>query len=421
MRWLAILNLAAAIFAWPGVLVLPSGRKMPRMFTRVMARDWITLAIRSSALPPRRLDAYHPRRRHRHSCQPGRRAGAETCGQRRIRRDTACGVGGVEFRGNAREYFNIWIVNVALTILSLGVYSAWAKVRTRRYLYGSVWIAGAPLDYQARPWPILLGRVIGFVLFSAYVLGGRVFLGFELIALGAIALLAPWLIVRGLRFRARYSAWRGLNFGFDGDTGHSYTVFLLNYLLMPLSLGFAYPYIKAKQRQFVIGQHRFGSQRFAFDGTPGDFYPIYLAAWALAFMGYLSLVVLMTTAIRGMGMVGVWVMLVGAYVLYFSAFVYVAAKIANLSFNKMRVGVMRFRSSIRTRDLMGLYLGNTVAILLTLGLAVPWAVIRMARYRATQLMAMVPEDMSGFLADSAVTEGAIGAEVADSFDVGVGL
>ena len=38
------------------------------------------------------------------------------------------------FHGNTREYFRIWIVNTLLTLLSFGVYSAWAKVRKRRYL-----------------------------------------------------------------------------------------------------------------------------------------------------------------------------------------------------------------------------------------------------------------------------------------------
>ena len=40
------------------------------------------------------------------------------------------------FTGTSAEYFRIWIVNVALTILTLGVYSAWAKVRTEQYFYG---------------------------------------------------------------------------------------------------------------------------------------------------------------------------------------------------------------------------------------------------------------------------------------------
>ena len=32
----------------------------------------------------------------------------------------------IVFTGKASEYFGIWIVNVLLTILTLGIYSAWA-------------------------------------------------------------------------------------------------------------------------------------------------------------------------------------------------------------------------------------------------------------------------------------------------------
>ncbi len=31
------------------------------------------------------------------------------------------------FRGSASEYFGIWIVNVLLTIVTIGIYSAWPR------------------------------------------------------------------------------------------------------------------------------------------------------------------------------------------------------------------------------------------------------------------------------------------------------
>jgi hypothetical protein len=40
-----------------------------------------------------------------------------------------------QFTGRAGEFFKIWIVNVLLTIVTLGIYSAWAKVRTTGYFY----------------------------------------------------------------------------------------------------------------------------------------------------------------------------------------------------------------------------------------------------------------------------------------------
>ncbi|HAG47009.1 MAG TPA: DUF898 domain-containing protein, partial [Gammaproteobacteria bacterium] len=66
----------------------------------------------------------------------------------------------VEFTGSGGEYFRIWIVNLVLTILTLGIYSAWAKVRTKRYFYRNTIIGGSPFEYHARPIQILKGRAI---------------------------------------------------------------------------------------------------------------------------------------------------------------------------------------------------------------------------------------------------------------------
>src|SRR5258707_6333866 len=43
----------------------------------------------------------------------------------------------LRFTGRAGEYFRIWIVNICLSIVTLGIYSAWAKVRRKRYFYGN--------------------------------------------------------------------------------------------------------------------------------------------------------------------------------------------------------------------------------------------------------------------------------------------
>ena len=39
----------------------------------------------------------------------------------------------LSFNGSGMEYFKIWIVNVLLTIITLGLYHPWAKVRNHRY------------------------------------------------------------------------------------------------------------------------------------------------------------------------------------------------------------------------------------------------------------------------------------------------
>ena len=62
------------------------------------------------------------------------------------------------FTGNTGEYFKIWIVNVFLTVLTLGIYSAWAKVRNKRYFYGNTLLDGAAFEYHATGRQLLPGR-----------------------------------------------------------------------------------------------------------------------------------------------------------------------------------------------------------------------------------------------------------------------
>lgn len=64
------------------------------------------------------------------------------------------------FTGSGKEYFGIWIVNLLLSIVTLGIYTAWAKVRRLRYFYGNTFLDGHNFDYHARPKQILIGRII---------------------------------------------------------------------------------------------------------------------------------------------------------------------------------------------------------------------------------------------------------------------
>ena len=72
----------------------------------------------------------------------------------------------LRFSGTAGEYFGIWIVNLFLTVITLGIYSAWAKVRKKRYFYGNTWLVDSNFEYHGNPVAILKGRIIAFVAFA---------------------------------------------------------------------------------------------------------------------------------------------------------------------------------------------------------------------------------------------------------------
>ena len=336
-----------------------------------------------------------------------------------------------KFRGNATEYFRIWIVNLALSIVTLGIYSAWAKVRTNRYFYANTSVADAPFEYLARPGPILRGRLIAFTLFSGYVISGHFSVKLQLGLLLLIGLLMPWLLVRGLKFHARYSAWRSLNFRFVGDYAAAYGWYLLLNVLIPFSLGIAFPYVRAQQKRFVVESHRFGDQSFKFSATSGSFYPPYLIAFCMI-IGWYVLAVVVMLAMFSSGIAGrgahaaashsaLLFITVFIYAGMFMVFVYVNSCITNLIYNHLTVAGNRLRSELAAGELIWIYLVNSAAILCTLGMAIPWAMIRMAQYRAARLTLISAGTLDSFRTVHSAEESAVGAEVDAFFDIDIGF
>ena len=335
-----------------------------------------------------------------------------------------------EFTGDAREYFRIWVVNLALSIVTLGIFSAWAKVRSERYFYGNTRVDGEPFEYLAKPWPILKGRIIAVVLFGSYVLAGHFGWKLQLAAAGVIALLSPWLIVRGAAFRARYSAWRGINFRFMPDYVEAYIRYLLLGIPVIFSLGLLYPYMKAKQKAFLVEHHRYGGTWFKFRATPSQFYPPYLIAWGVV-------VAIMFVLSFALGMVAVgmaaggdrspprdWLLyayIVPLYGSYFVVWAFLAAALGNLVYNHIDLGAHRFRSTLKGWQLLKIYALNTLAILATAGFMIPWAKIRLARYRAESLVLLAAGDLADFRAESRADVDATAAEMDGLFDIDIGL
>src|SRR5687768_14146444 len=124
-----------------------------------------------------------------------------------------------EFRGTGAEYFRIWIVNLLLSIVTLGIFSAWAKVRRQRYFYGSTFLDGHSFEYHAQPIAILKGRLIVFAGYVAFFIGLQFYqpLLLGLVPVAAIGL--PWVLMRSRRFQLRMTSWRNVRFGFRGRYG----------------------------------------------------------------------------------------------------------------------------------------------------------------------------------------------------------
>jgi hypothetical protein len=182
----------------------------------------------------------------------------------------------IRFTGSGSEYFRIWIVNLFLTVLTLGIYSAWAKVRRLKYFYGNTLVADSPLDYHGTPKAILQGRVVAFLLLTAWNAVERfgspaMFFGMLAVALAVL----PWLLVRSLRFQFANTSYRGVRFGFSGKLQDAYLVFLLWPLLSIPTLSALVPFAHQRLRQFIQGGVRYGHVPGSMHAGPRAFYVVY--------------------------------------------------------------------------------------------------------------------------------------------------
>lgn len=186
------------------------------------------------------------------------------------------------FNGGAGEFTRIWWTNLLLTVCTLGIYSAWAKVRTRKWFYGNTVLAGSTFNYHADPKAILKGRLIVVGVYVLLVMASEFLpLAGPLLFLLVFALL-PWVLVRSLRFNALNTSYRGLRMDFSPDNAGAYGL-LLKFFLVPMTLGLAWPWWRASLMRF-LAQHRYGTAAFTADVPTGEVYGVYFRAAVMTFL-----------------------------------------------------------------------------------------------------------------------------------------
>jgi len=114
------------------------------------------------------------------------------------------------FTGSGGEYFKIWIVNILLTIITLGIYSAWAKVRNKQYFYGNTYLADSSFEYTAEPMQILKGRIIAIIAYFVYSIGASLIPVLNMIFPIILLVATPWIIMKSIAFNAHYSQYRNV-------------------------------------------------------------------------------------------------------------------------------------------------------------------------------------------------------------------
>ncbi len=332
----------------------------------------------------------------------------------------------LEFTGSAKEYFKIWIVNTFLTIITLGIYAAWARVRTRTYFYNNMRIGGHPFHFLGLPSAILKGNIIIGAGILMYTLTRNFSPAYAGILGTVFYVIMPFFIYKSIRFNTRYSAFRNIRFHFKGTLGQSYTIFLLFPFLIPLTLAVIVPYWEFRRKKYFFDNLGFGNADARFAGRPGFFYRTYIKAGivALGFVvcfGFFSSV-LFSISFRA---ISPFVMIAAIYLVVLPIFTaiqqYVYARLANYCWGETTIRDVTFQSTLRARRLIWIRITNILAIVATVGLLIPWAKVRRTRYFAENFTVMSREGLDGFAAKAEPEVSAVGDAATDFFDIGFGL
>lgn len=364
----------------------------------------------------------------------------------------------VEFTGTGGEYFRIWIVNLLLTIVTLGIYSAWAKVRKMQYFYRNTRVDGAVFDYHGRPGAILKGRLIAGVLLVGYNLAFQFSIMLGLIAAAVLAVVMPWLLAQSQRFRLHNSSYRGLRFRFLGSVSQAYAVFGAPILLLLGSFGWfaaigaqaeetgaepvtwmivvpmvaylvlllAWPYIHFAFKRYQHANSAYGRTTSEFSGAATAFYLCYGVALLVmicagAFL-YFTLGVMFKGAQGGVtGIVVAVASVLLFYLIVLGVGPYIQSRVQNHVWNATRLGPIDFESAVRARRLAWIVISNLLLIGLTFGLFTPFAAVRSTRYKLESVTVLATEDLANFSGASADDVAAVGEGAADLFDVDFAL
>jgi uncharacterized membrane protein YjgN (DUF898 family) len=337
-----------------------------------------------------------------------------------------------EFRGTGGQYFRIWIVNLLLTILTLGIYSAWAKVRRLRYLYGSTSVAGSAFEYHGRPLQILKGRLIAVGVFVIYAWVTQVWPLTILIFLPAFAFLMPLIIVLSRRFQMRMTSWRNIRFGFHGEYGGALAAYVGWGMLAVITLYVLAPFWIYKRVRFLLENTSVGTQRFVVATGPGRFFAFYFITLGLA-IAAVAAIMLLTGGIgaafgagggppsAGMAMGAGAFLILGVIAIPLALAAYWERSFTNAIFDGLTIGPHRVNCRIRVGRLLWLYVTNVLGVLLTLGLFYPWALIRRLRYQLECMDVEVAGSLDEFTAAAAPDASATGEAIGEIFEVDFGI
>ncbi len=334
----------------------------------------------------------------------------------------------LSFSGTGKEYFRIWVVNLCLSLATLGIYSAWAKVRRLEYFDRNTSLAGANFNFHGEAKTILRGRVVAVLLLFCYhylfTFSKKLALVFFILFLLGV----PFMMRSALRFRLHQTSYRGLRFHFHGSVRDAYAAYapvalvvLLpglfgvlypdeRYMVVIAFLGYIFwPWLHARMRIYQHDNISYGNLRASCDMKSGalswSYVGVLLALFCSLIVGlFLSGMVAVMVEKNGGSllqflrstkdifyMVVAFVIALAAVLAAIGCLSYIQAAAWNKSWDSTSFPGMTIDSSLPYWPYWRLQVKNFFFTLLSLGLYRPFAVVALYRFRLDHVRLMAED------------------------------
>ena len=331
-------------------------------------------------------------------------------------------------RADSYSLVKISFINFLLTLVTLGIYSFWAKIKVRQYIVNNIELVGRNFSFRASGFRLFLAALV-FLLISFIVFGVFFWVSYLFSSNFIINILA-WLlfdifivflfflmVFRSFRYRMQRTFWCGVNFCVKGGFGFIFAVQSMVLLVVSiLTLGVLLPYLHEHIAAFKINNSRYGDGKFLFRSK--DLSPLLIAnffslvviflvflvgffIFPIVLMALMPLINLIANSISVIVAFIITVVilfllagLVIALIVYLRC-IYVAQFLnylfSNIGFySKINGGksVLKIKPRFTTGGLFKLRFGNIVILVCSLGILYPLILARRYRYIAVNLQLM---------------------------------
>jgi len=193
-----------------------------------------------------------------------------------------------KFHGTAGDYFPIYLKNFVLTILTLGIYHAWATANNRKFFLSNTEFAGGRYDFHGTGQEIFKGRLkafaviivlyIGVGMLSALMEGAGIAAQIipTLLLYAVILYLIPLAVIGTMRYRLSRISWNNIRHQFSGNVKEFRKFFIIRVLLIIFTLGVYTPFFQAAILKYIASESRLGNHFFSFSGNGNALFTIYL-------------------------------------------------------------------------------------------------------------------------------------------------